>query len=182
MSIIGVITSGYPHVVVLSYCEHGSLLGVLRKSAANGKPVPAKTKQEMAVQVAKGMHHLGTHQLIHRDLAARNVLVSTGMHCKVADFGLSRAADNAGDDGSEEYYRSSSGVFSVRWTAPEAMATMRYTVATDMWSYGIVLYELTSNGIQPYIGMSNPTIIHFVSKGGRLTKQSTCPTQVYGLC
>ena len=104
VSLIGVVTSGAPRVLILSYCEHGSMLGVLKTSAANGTPVDEDTKQSMAVDVCRGMEHLTNKGLIHRDLAARNVLLGTGMVAKVADFGLSRLSNSTVSAG-EDYYR-----------------------------------------------------------------------------
>jgi serine/threonine protein kinase len=100
VSIVGVITRGQPKVLVISYCEHGELQKELKKRAANGVPVDPATKLRFCAEVADGMGHLAQHHFVHRDLAARNVLLSSGMVCKVADFGLSRRVqteENAGD-------------------------------------------------------------------------------------
>jgi ephrin-B len=103
--------------------------------------------------VAKGMEHLASLSFIHRDLAARNVLVAAGMTCKVADFGLSRgvgvAAEPAGEEDEVEekdYYRSQKGVFPVRWTAPEAMESLKFSSASDVWSFAITCNEVLCDG------------------------------------
>ena len=132
LALVGVITSGEPLILVIQFCNLGSLYSVLKKRAADGVPIEYEHKIRIAVQVARGMDHLTAHRFIHRDLAARNVLVSQlledgaedgAVECKVADFGLSRLAsptdDAGGGDSNEdkpEYYRSSRGVFPVRWT------------------------------------------------------------------
>jgi serine/threonine protein kinase len=113
VSIIGVVTTGNPLILVLSYCENGSLLGVLSKRSSGGTPLESNVKIEMLMQTARGMAYLTGQRYVHRDLAARNVLLASGkalsgMVCKVADFGLSRR--NAGKGGTEDtsadYYQS----------------------------------------------------------------------------
>ena len=120
VSLIGVITRGHPKMLVLSYCEHGELLTSLKKNAADGTPLDDQAKLRFCSEIAHGMTHLGEHNMVHRDLAARNVLLASGMVCKVADFGLSRSTQ--ADDGNSDYYRSTTGMIPVRWTAPEGKA------------------------------------------------------------
>jgi serine/threonine protein kinase len=118
-----------------------------------GRPVPLLLKVQMMHGVAKGMAHLASLSFIHRDLAARNVLVAAGMTCKVADFGLSRGVGAAAEPDGEkeeveekEYYQSHKGVFPVRWTAPEAMESLKFSSASDVWSFGITCNELICDG------------------------------------
>ena len=135
VSLVGVVTRGDPLVLIISYCEHGSLLSLLRKKAKELAPLTVEVKVKLALEVACGMEHLASLSFVHRDLAARNVLVATGMVAQVADFGLSRGIvldavagdedDGDGDGGvgnavpaAGGYYRSQSGVFPIRWTAP----------------------------------------------------------------
>ena len=159
LALVGVITSGEPLMLVIQFCNLGSLYSLLKKRAANGILITYENKVRIAEQIACGMCHLSDHSLIHRDLAARNVLVSElfsnspagAVECKIADFGLSRvarptlegAAENDDDDEDDrpEYYRSSRGVFPVRWTAPESMETLKFSQASDVWSFGIVIVE-----------------------------------------
>ena len=105
VSLIGVITRGDPLVVVVSYCEHGDVEGVLKRAAADGIPWNEKRKLRMCHEVACGMAHLTQCRVIHRDLASRNVLLTSSNNCKVADFGLSRFT------ASEYYYRSEQRTF-----------------------------------------------------------------------
>lgn len=193
VSIIGVVTRGMPLMLVVSFCENGSLLGVLRDAASKGPSLTASAKLKMSAEIAKGMAHLAAKLFIHRDLAARNVLVSSGSICKVADFGLSRGTgevgspggnddDSGGDaDESASYYRSSTGVFPVRWTAPESMETMKFTSASDVWSFGITLAEIYNDGKQPYKGMKNAEVIHKVQGGYRMPQPAGCPAAVYAV-
>ena len=95
------------------------------------------------------MAYLEEHSYIHRDLAARNILVGEGNVCKVADFGLARVIK-------EDIYNPREGTkFPIKWTAPEAALYNRYTIKSDVWSYGVLVYEIMTRGSMPYPGMSN---------------------------
>ena len=148
--LIGVVTRGLPLYLVVPICSHGSMLSFLRDRTASGAGLQLTTTDKimMALDVAKGMAHLASCSFVHRDLAARNVLVDSVYRCRVADFGLSRATathkrsdgDGDGSNGAtvveeEQYYRSERGQFPVRWTAPEAMETHKFSILTDIW-YG----------------------------------------------
>eukprot|EP00039_Didymoeca_costata_P014829 m.244994 g.244994 ORF g.244994 m.244994 type:complete len:1378 (+) comp16106_c0_seq31:355-4488(+) len=179
VSLVGVVTRGEPLMVLISFCEHGSLLGFLKSRAETNERLTEVERLTIAIQIAKGMAHLVEHNFIHRDLAARNVLLATGMICKVADFGLSRGAKNT--EGSEDYYRSQSGVFPVRWTAPEAMETLRFSTATDVWSFGIVVIEIFQHGETPYPGKSNPEVINLTMSGQRHDRPLDCSLDIYNV-
>jgi len=205
VSIIGVITRGDPLVLVLQYCEHGSVIDELETQAAAGTPVSYAIKMKMALDVAHGMEHLASLRFIHRDLAARNVLVADGklggglanaiknqktgasLVCKVADFGLSRGGDGGiaggsgdGDESKELYYKSSKGVFPIRWTAPEAMDQLRFTEASDVWSFAVFVVELFQDGVLPYNGKSNSDVMTMVLSGGwHPNPSSDCNDRVY---
>ena len=142
----------------------------------------------MALDTAKGMAHLSAMSFVHRDLAARNVLVDSEHRCKVADFGLARgiagarAGPDTNEDGDEEeYYRSRTGTFPVRWTSPEAMQTMRFSEASDVWSFGITLVEVFTDGGKPYAGMANAAVISQVQGGYRAPQPTLCTDAVYAI-
>ena len=136
VSLIGVVTSGTPFLLILSLCDRGSLLSVLKKSQTALEPVTPADRLRYSVEIARGMRHLVEHHFVHRDLAARNVLVDARNVSKVADFGLSRLTKAGGsdddDDGQADYYRSQSGTFPVRWTSPEAMQDLVFSTASDI--------------------------------------------------
>lgn len=193
VSLIGVVTSGVPLLLAISMCENGSLLSMLKDRKLTGKSEgkPAFTTAErikFGIDTAKGMAHLTASSFVHRDLAARNVLVDALMNCKVADFGLARgiagarAGPGTDEDGDEEeYYRSRTGTFPVRWTSPEAMQTMRFSEATDVWSFGIVLIEIFTDGGKPYAGMANAAVISKVQGGYRAEQPTLCTDAVYAI-
>jgi hypothetical protein len=183
VSMIGVVTTGSPYLLVLSYCDNGSLLSFISKRAADGTPISATQKLSFAWQSSAGVGHLISKEFIHRDLAARNVLVASGkatggLVCKVADFGLSRVGED-GRDG-DQYYRSQRGVFPVRWTAPEAIETLVFNEKTDVWSFGILLFELVSDGDKPYLDLkSNADVLKFVLTGGHPTEPAGCSSNMF---
>lgn len=200
VSIIGVITSGLPLVLVLAYCEHGSLLGLLKKKYADGARATLTSKLNMASEIANGMEFLASKFFVHRDLACRNVLVgigktnegqrrisTAGMVCKIADFGLSRGSGKPHtntDDLAythEDYYQSTTGIFPVRWTAPEAMSDFKFSTATDVWSFGIVMIEIMQDGSCPYNNMPNPKVIEMVQTGQRHPQVPGCPDAVHAV-
>ena len=105
-----------------------------------------------SADVAAGMNYLEDENVVHRDLAARNVLLTKKWHCKVADFGLARLIEN-------ETYLSSKGTkLPVRWTAPEGINDNKFTTKSDVWSFGVLCYEITSRGLPPYKGVPSPEI------------------------
>ena len=189
LAIVGVITVGYPLVLVMSYCEHGSLLSYLKKNAKDGEPIGYLIKLQLGVDIACGMGHLASRSFIHRDLACRNVLVSSELVGIIADFGLSRGgatgASAAGDDSADdapEYYRSKTGIAPVRWTAPEALQHNRFSIASDVWSYGIVVTEMIQDGGRPYGQWLDVDKVAYKVKEGSIHKQPEgCPDELYAI-
>eukprot|EP00039_Didymoeca_costata_P015839 m.274414 g.274414 ORF g.274414 m.274414 type:complete len:1312 (-) comp16288_c1_seq5:53-3988(-) len=179
VQLVGVITRGQPLMMLMSYCEHGSLVKFLKTRAEAGEFLDAYEQLTAASQIAAGMEHLVKHHFIHRDLACRNVLLASGMVNKVADFGLSRGAEQHGSN--DEYYRSSHGVFPVRWTSPEAMETLKFSVASDVWSYGITVIEIFQHGIMPYFGKTNAQVMNYVMAGKVHERPRHCPREVYAI-
>ena len=184
VGLVGVVTVGFPKIIMLNFCEWGALLGLLRQAEAHEGPLctgargPAtKTNADIGLDVARGMHHLEQAHIVHRDLAARNVLVDTVFQCKVADFGLSRIVE----DTMRLYYRSQGGMVPIRWTAPEALESQRYSTASDVWSFGIVMCEVYTGGDMPYPDLRNDMLPEFLESGKRHTYPERMPQQMRGL-
>ncbi|KAM3875637.1 inactive tyrosine-protein kinase transmembrane receptor ROR1 [Diretmus argenteus] len=130
----------------------------------------------MAIQVAAGMEYLASHFYIHKDLAARNILVGEQLHVKISDLGLSREIY------SSDYYRlQPKSLLPIRWMPPEAIAYGKFTTDSDIWSFGVVLWEIFSYGLQPYYGFSNQEVMEMVRKRQLLPCPEDCPPRVYCL-
>jgi serine/threonine protein kinase len=169
--LVGVVTSGAPILVVLEFCEHGSLLSYLKKYAEH---VEEEHRLQFAHGCACGLAYLSSRGFVHRDIASRNILLSSDMTCKVADFGLSRE----GEEGAY-YAAKSGGMLPIRWTAPEALDGFQFSKRTDIWAYGVLLHEIWGDGEMPYKGWTNQKVWVEVSEGYRLPKLDNCPTEVY---
>ncbi|XP_067946517.1 ephrin type-B receptor 2-like isoform X2 [Watersipora subatra] len=171
----GVITKSNPIMIVTEYMENGSLDTFLR---ANDGKLSVMQLQSVLRGIASGMTYLSEMSYIHRDLAARNILVNENLVCKVADFGLSREVEY---DTSEGAYTTRGGKIPVRWTAPEAIAFRKFTSASDVWSFGVVMWEVMSYGERPYWNWSNQDVIKAVDRGYRLPPPMECPEAVHQL-
>ncbi|KAM8930116.1 tyrosine-protein kinase receptor Tie-1 [Pelodytes ibericus] len=175
---------GYLYIAT-EYAPFGNLLDFLRKSRVlETDPVFAKehgtastlTSQQLlqfASDVAKGMQYLSEKQFIHRDLAARNVLVGENLAAKIADFGLSR--------GEEVYVKKTMGRLPVRWMAIESLNYSVYTTKSDVWSFGVLLWEIVSLGGTPYCGMTCAELYEKLPQGYRMEKPRNCDDEVYEL-
>uniref|UniRef100_A0A1A8C5X7 Tyrosine-protein kinase receptor Tie-1 n=3 Tax=Nothobranchius TaxID=28779 RepID=A0A1A8C5X7_NOTKA len=175
---------GYLYIAI-EYAPYGNLLDFLRKSRVlETDPAFAKehgtastlTSQQLlqfAVDVATGMHYLSDKQFIHRDLAARNVLVGDNLVAKIADFGLSR--------GEEVYVKKTMGRLPVRWMAIESLNYSVYTSKSDVWSFGVLLWEIVSLGGTPYCGMTCAELYEKLPQGYRMEKPKNCDDEIYEL-
>lgn len=171
ISLYAVCTSGDTFYIVTELMEKGSLLQYLRSKEGSTLSLPHLL--DMASQVAYGMSYLESKNFIHRDLAARNVLVGENGICKVADFGLARVIK-------DDFYFSDEKRIPYKWSAPEAISHGRFSVKSDVWSFGILLYEIVTYGQVPYPGMSNHVFME-VEKGYRMPCPDNCPQAVYDI-
>ncbi|XP_044075016.1 ephrin type-B receptor 1 isoform X5 [Siniperca chuatsi] len=195
----GVVTKSRPVMIVTEFMENGALDSFLRQNDGQFTVIQLVG---MMRGISAGMKYLSEMNYVHRDLAARNILVNSNLVCKVSDFGLSRYLQ---DDTSDPSYTSSllstsfpfqgsqsntkahrNGILSggkipVRWTAPEAIAYRKFTSASDVWSYGIVMWEVMSFGERPYWDMSNQDVINAIEQDYRLPPPMDCPSALHQL-
>uniref|UniRef100_A0A8C6SZR2 receptor protein-tyrosine kinase n=1 Tax=Neogobius melanostomus TaxID=47308 RepID=A0A8C6SZR2_9GOBI len=163
----GIITASCPVMIITEFMENGALDSFLRVTGG------------MLRGIASGMKYLAEMSYVHRDLAARNILINSNLVCKVSDFGLSRFLQENSSD--PTYTSSLGGKIPIRWTAPEAIAFRKFTSASDVWSYGIVMWEVMSFGERPYWDMSNQDVINAIEQDYRLPPPPDCPTHLHQL-
>ncbi|KFR04811.1 Insulin receptor, partial [Nipponia nippon] len=180
--LLGVVSKGQPTLVVMELMAHGDLksyLRSLRPDAENnpGRPPPTLREMiQMAAEIADGMAYLNAKKFVHRDLAARNCMVAEDFTVKIGDFGMTR------DIYETDYYRKGGkGLLPVRWMAPESLKDGVFTACSDVWSFGVVLWEISSLAEQPYQGLSNEQVLKFVMDGGYLDQPDNCPERLHSL-
>ncbi|XP_048733945.1 NT-3 growth factor receptor-like isoform X2 [Ostrea edulis] len=181
----GVCIDAETSMMVFEYMENGDLNNFLRchgpdakflsKSTVLVKPLSKIELLHISNQIANGMEYLASQHFVHRDLATRNCLVGDKMIVKIGDFGMSR------DVYSTDYYRvGGSTMLPVRWMPPESLLYRTFTVESDVWSFGVVLWEIFTYGRQPWYELSNHEVIHYVTNGSTLQSPGTdvCPEEV----
>ncbi|XP_028005569.2 tyrosine-protein kinase Fer isoform X1 [Eptesicus fuscus] len=170
VKLIGVCTQRQPIYIIMELIAGGDFLSYLRK-----KKDEIKLKQlvKFSLDAASGMSYLESKKCIHRDLAARNCLVGENNVLKISDFGMSRQEDGG--------VYSSSGLkqIPIKWTAPEALNYGRYSSESDVWSFGILLWETFSLGVCPYPGMTNQQAREQVERGYRMSAPQNCPEEIF---
>jgi len=172
IQLYAVCTLEEPIYIITELMKHGSLLEHLQ---GKGRTLKLPQLIDMGAQVAAGMAYLESQNYIHRDLAARNVLVGDNNVVKIADFGLARLIKE------DEYEARVGARFPIKWTAPEAANYSRFSIKSDVWSFGILLTELITYGRIPYPGMTNAEVLHQVEHGYRMQSPQGCPPHLYDI-
>ncbi|KAK2870318.1 hypothetical protein QQF64_021724 [Cirrhinus molitorella] len=157
--------------LITQIMPYGCLLDYVRENKDN---IGSQTLLNWCVQIAKGMNYLEERHLVHRDLAARNVLVKTPNHVKITDFGLARLLG-----AEEKEYHADGGKVPIKWMALESIRHWTYTHQSDVWSYGVTVWELMTFGSKPYDGIPARGIADILEKGERLPQPSICTIDVY---
>uniref|UniRef100_A0A8D2INF6 Tyrosine-protein kinase receptor n=1 Tax=Varanus komodoensis TaxID=61221 RepID=A0A8D2INF6_VARKO len=180
--LLGVVSQGQPALVIMELMTQGDLKSYLRSLRPEaemnpGRPPPSLREMiQMAGEIADGMAYLNAKKFVHRDLAARNCMVSEDFTVKIGDFGMTR------DIYETDYYRKGGkGLLPVRWMSPEALKDGIFSTHSDIWSFGVVLWEIATLAEQPYQGMSNEQVLHYVMDNGVLEKPENCPEKLHEL-
>ena len=184
--LIGVCFAEDPACMIFEHMAHGDLHELLITHSPNIDSDASEACMEdsnvlsptdmsfIAIQIAAGMEYLAGHHYVHRDLAARNCLVGENLTVKISDFGLSR------DIYAADYYRvQSKSLLPVRWMPPESILYGKFTTESDVWSFGVVLWEIYSYGLQPYYGYSNQEVIEMIRSRQLLPCPEDCPSRMY---
>nr|XP_019545217.2 uncharacterized protein LOC109415740 [Aedes albopictus] len=170
IQLYAVCTLEEPIYIITELMKHGSLLEFLQ---GKGRNLKLPQLIDMAAQIAAGMAYLEQQNYIHRDLAARNVLVGDNNIVKIADFGLARLIKE------DEYEARVGARFPIKWTAPEAANYSKFSIKSDVWSFGILLTELVTYGRIPYPGMTNAEVLNQVEHGYRMPQPPNCNVALY---
>uniref|UniRef100_A0A2K6RCF3 Fibroblast growth factor receptor n=1 Tax=Rhinopithecus roxellana TaxID=61622 RepID=A0A2K6RCF3_RHIRO len=188
INLLGVCTQEGPLYVIVECAAKGNLREFLRARRPPGPdlspdglrssegPLSFPVLVSCAYQVARGMQYLESRKCIHRDLAARNVLVTEDNVMKIADFGLARGIHHI-----DYYKKTSNGRLPVKWMAPEALFDRVYTHQSDVWSFGVLLWEIFTLGGSPYPGIPVEELFSLLREGHRMDRPPHCPPELYGL-
>ncbi|XP_074067010.1 tyrosine-protein kinase ABL1 isoform X2 [Macrotis lagotis] len=173
VQLLGVCTREPPFYIITEFMTYGNLLDYLRE--CNRQEVNAVVLLYMATQISSAMEYLEKKNFIHRDLAARNCLVGENHLVKVADFGLSRLMTG------DTYTAHAGAKFPIKWTAPESLAYNKFSIKSDVWAFGVLLWEIATYGMSPYPGIDLSQVYELLEKNYRMERPEGCPEKVYEL-
>ncbi|XP_070559099.1 uncharacterized protein [Ptychodera flava] len=187
INLLGASTSNGNLMIIMEYAEYGNLQSFLKSrccvteyldnmESSDTSPLSEADLFSFAWQIARGMSHLASVKCVHRDLAARNVLVSEDMVAKLSDFGLAREIYESG-----YYFKESKGRLPYKWMAPEAIMFGQYTTKSDIWSYGVLLWEIVTLGGTPYPGVPVEQMLPLLESGYRMSKPPNCKQEIYDI-
>nr|ABL89197.1 FGFR2 [Mus musculus] len=186
INLLGACTQDGPLYVIVEYASKGNLREYLRARRPPGMeysydinrvPEEQMTFKDLVsctYQLARGMEYLASQKCIHRDLAARNVLVTENNVMKIADFGLARDINNI-----DYYKKTTNGRLPVKWMAPEALFDRVYTHQSDVWSFGVLMWEIFTLGGSPYPGIPVEELFKLLKEGHRMDKPTNCTNELY---
>ncbi|KAL7646506.1 UNVERIFIED_CONTAM: hypothetical protein RMT77_001757 [Armadillidium vulgare] len=166
------ICSDSPIWIVMELARHGEMRAYLQ---SNRTRLSVATLVLYSFQLSTALSYLESKKFVHRDIAARNVLVYAHDCVKLADFGLSRWVEE------ECYYKASKGKLPIKWMAPESINFRRFTAASDVWMFGVCMWEIMMLGVKPFQGVKNNDVIKRIENGERLPLPSNCPPRLYSL-
>ncbi|GMS99321.1 hypothetical protein PENTCL1PPCAC_21496, partial [Pristionchus entomophagus] len=184
VNLLACVTSSEPILLISEYCANGDLLEFMRQKRAymldhtenydEDKIITAKKQIMFAIQIAYGMEYLSNRGFIHRDIAARNIMVDYQDTCKIGDFGLCREVDKE-----DENYQSQGGKLPLKWMSPEAIDKYHFSFTSDVWSYGILLFEIVTLGGAPYAGWPAAELLHRLKCGDRMNRPENCSENLF---
>ncbi|XP_065846343.1 muscle, skeletal receptor tyrosine-protein kinase-like isoform X2 [Oscarella lobularis] len=185
ISLLGICSREEPYYIITEYMCHGDLRDFLIKRRPTSYRTSSLSQADLLdiiVQVSSGMAYLASCKFVHRDIAARNCLVGNdqllvdSFVVKISDFGMAR------DIYQSDYYSKKGGALPIRWMAPEAISDGRHTVQSDMWSFGVLMWEVMTFGYQPFFGIDNETVLYGKVRGTlQLEEPDECPKKLYAL-
>ncbi|XP_065332955.1 focal adhesion kinase 1 isoform X5 [Cloeon dipterum] len=171
IKLIGVCSES-PIWIVMELAKFGEMRAYL---LSNKSRLDLATLLRYSFQLSTALSYLESKKFVHRDIAARNVLVSSHSCVKLADFGLSRWVED------QSYYKASKGKLPIKWMAPESINFRRFTTASDVWMFGVCMWEILMLGVKPFQGVKNNDVIGKIENGERLALPADCPPRLYSL-
>ncbi|GMT26857.1 hypothetical protein PFISCL1PPCAC_18154, partial [Pristionchus fissidentatus] len=189
VNIIACVTESVPHLLIAEYCNHGDLLSYLKERREYMLELPKdvdyhnldrtqivtqEQQLQFSVQIAYGLEYLSGRGYVHRDIAARNILVDDNYSVKIGDFGLCRKVHEE-----QELYLSRGGRLPIKWMSPEALRRYEMSTASDVWSFGILLFEIITLGGSPYPNWEPSEILPRLEAGERMSRPDNCPDAVF---